>query len=218
MQEYTTVVSVVPKPDLVQGLREHERLVHWVVRRQWLGGLSYAEAVQIGTPYPLLWVGRIALWRALQHYDVRRGTAFSSYAVPAIARAVWRAVAQAQPREVFTPHPPQEAPDLDEEVQRSLLYAALYPLVASLPEPLGYVIVAHYGLDGHPVQTFAAIGQSLGVTRQRVQQLEAFALLWLAHPARSLPLRKLLDRNSVADYGAYLARLRTWLRARRGAR
>lgn len=209
MNQYTTIASLVPKPDIVQGLSEHERLVHWVVRRQWLGSLSYAEAVQIG---------RIALWRALQRYDVRRGTAFSSYAVPAIARAVWRAVAQAQPGEVFTPHPPQEAPDLDEEVQRSLLHAALYPLVAGLPEPLGYVIVAHYGLDGHPVQTFAAIAQSLGVTRQRVQQLEAFALLWLAHPARSLSLRKLLDRNNVADYGAYLARLRTWLRARRGRR
>jgi hypothetical protein len=41
---------------MAQALAEHERLVHWVVRRQWLGELSYAEAVQ---------AGRIALWRAL---------------------------------------------------------------------------------------------------------------------------------------------------------
>jgi len=209
MQKYTTVTSVVSKSDLVQSLAEHERLVHWVVRRQWLGGLSYAEAVHIG---------RIALWRALQHYDVRRGTAFSTYAVPAIARAVWRAAARAESREILIPYPPKEAPDLDEEAQRGLIHAALCHLLASLPQPLGYVIVAHYGLDGHPAQTFAAIGQALGVTRQRVQQLQAFALLWLAHPAHSLPLRQLLDRNTVADYCAYLARLRTWLRARRGRR
>ena len=74
------------------------------------------------------------------------------------------------------------------------------------------------GLDDRPAETFSAIGQSLGVTRQRVQQLEAFALLWLAHPAHSVPLRQLLDRNTIADYQAYLARLRAWLRARRGAR
>jgi len=103
-------------------------------------------------------------------------------------------------------------------VQRSLVHDALYHVLEKLPPPLGYVILAHYGLDGRPVQTFAAIGQSLGVTRQRVQQLEAFALLWLAHPAHSLLLRQLLDCNTVADYRAYLTRLRTWLRARRRAR
>lgn len=209
MKQYTIVVSLVHKLDMVESLATHERLVHWVVRRQWLGGLSYAEALH---------VGRIALWRALQGYDARRGTAFSTYAVPAIARAVWRAVAQAQSREILMPHPPQEAPDLDEEVQRSLIRDALQHMVESLPRPLDYVIVAHYGLDGRPAQTFAAIGQSLGVSRQRVQQLEALARLYLAHPAHSLPLRQLLDSNAVADYHAYLARLRTWLRARRGAR
>ena len=36
-----------------------------------------------------------------------------------------------------------------------------------------------------------------------------------AAPAHSLPLRKLLDKNSPADYQAYLARLRQWLRAQR---
>ena len=209
MKQYSTVVFLVHKPDSVESLAAHERLVHWVVRRQWLGGLSYAEALH---------VGRIALWRALQRYDARRGTAFSTYAVPAIARAVWRAVAQAQSREILMPHPPQAPPDLDEEAQRSLVHDALYHIVENLPHPLSYIILAHYGLDGRPAQTFAVIGQFLGVTRQRVQQLEAFALLWLAHPAHSLPLRQLLDGNTVADYCAYLARLRTWLRAKRGAR
>ena len=92
----------------------------------------------------------------------------------------------------------------------------MYRLLARLPRPLDYVIVTRYGLHGRPVQTFAAIGQALGVTRQRAHQLHTEALLWLAHPAHSLALRKLLDQNTVADYQAYLARLRAWLRARRG--
>jgi len=209
MREHTTFPSVRGGPEIVHALAEHKGLVHWVVRRQWLGVLPYAEALH---------VGRIALWRALQCYDPTRGTAFSTYAVPAIQRAVWRAVAQAQPhpQEVLTPNPPQqETPDLDQAAERALIHQALYRLVARLPHPLDYVIVTRYGLHGRPAQTFAAIGRALGVTRQRAHQLHTEALLWLAHPAHSLALRKLLDKNTVADYQAYLARLRAWLRARR---
>ena len=211
MQQCSTTSSIWHMPDLAQALAEHERLVHWVVRRQWLGELSYAEAVQ---------AGRIALWQALRRYDPQRGYAFSTYAVPAIARAIWRAVAQAQPRaqEVLTPHPPQAAPDLDEVVESSLLHRALHRLLRRLPRPLYEVIVARYGLNGEPPQTFAAIGRTLGVTRQRAHQLHIEALLWLAHPAHSVEVRRLLGCNTVADYRVYLARLRTWLRARRGQR
>jgi RNA polymerase sigma factor (sigma-70 family) len=211
VSEYTTFPSLRHEPRLAQALARHERLVHWVVRRQWLGELSYAEALQ---------VGRIALWRALLGYDVTRGTAFSTYAVPAIARAIWRAVAQARPHpaEILTPYPPQEAPDLEEVAERTLVDRALQRLVVRLPHPLLYVIVVHHGLHGRPPQTFTAIGQTLGVTRQRAHQLHNEALLWLAHPAHSLALRQLLDRNTITDYQAYLARLRHWLRARRGHR
>ena len=211
MREYTTFSSIWHGPEFAQALAEHEGLVHWVVRRQWLGDLPYAEALH---------VGRVGLWRALLRYDPTRGTAFSTYAVPAIQRAIWRAVAQAQPdpQELLTPHPPQEAPDLEEAAERALVGQALHRLVARLPRPLDYVIVTRYGLHGHPPRTFATIGQTLGLTRQRAHQLHSEAILWLAHPAHSLALRKLLDKNTVADYQAYLARLRTWLRARRGIR
>jgi RNA polymerase sigma factor (sigma-70 family) len=211
MRDYTTFPSIWHEPGIAQALAKHEGLVHWVVRRQWLGDLPYAEALR---------VGRVALWRALLRYDPTRGTAFSTYAVPAIERAIWRAVAQAQPhpQELLTPHPPQEAPDLEEATERTLVGESLHRLVARLPRPLDYVIVTRYGLHGRPPHTFATIGQALGLTRQRAHQLHTEALLWLAHPAHSLALRKLLDRNTVADYQAYLARLRIWLRARRGMR
>lgn len=84
MREYTPFPSIRHEPDIAQALAKHEGLVHWVVRRQWLGDLPYAGALH---------VGRIGLWQALQRYDPSRGAAFSTYAVPAIKRAVWRAVA-----------------------------------------------------------------------------------------------------------------------------
>ena len=64
-------------------MEEHDGLVHAVVRRQVLGDLPYAEAVQ---------AGRIGLWRAILRYDPDRGFAFSTYAWTCIVHHVWRAV------------------------------------------------------------------------------------------------------------------------------
>lgn len=209
MSEYTT--SAVDRH-----LEQHENLVHWVVHRQWLGSLPYLEAVQ---------AGRIGLWHALQGYDPDRGLAFATYAVPAIRRAVWRAVTQAQAHEM----PPcaglsavsscslDTAQALD-TVEHGQVCDALYALVRSLPGRLAYVIVARYGLGGDEPQTWPAIARGLHVTRQRVQQLHAEALLWLAHPARSMQLRRLLGRNTLADYRLYQAQLRAWQRASRRKR
>jgi RNA polymerase sigma factor (sigma-70 family) len=208
MYHDTTSCGVRPAQAVNQALVEHERLVHWVVRQQGLGGLSYAAAVQ---------AGRLALWRAIQGYDPQRGVAFSSYAVPAIRRAVWQAVAAAQPPagEVLCAQPPQVVAEPEGIVWERLVAGALRQLVAQLPERLRTVIVAHYGLAAAPPQTFTAIGQALGVTRQRAQQLHVEALRWLAHPAHALELRQLLARNSAADYRAFLAQQRRWLRRRR---
>ena len=66
---------------------EHEGLVHYVVRQQWRGSLSYVEAIH---------AGRIGLWRSIMKYDLQRGHRFVSYASVAIRRQVWRAVKEAE--------------------------------------------------------------------------------------------------------------------------
>ena len=212
MEQYSAFSSGQHEIDLNRAVMRHEKLVRWVVNRQRWEGLAWADVLQ---------VGRIGLWRALQRYDPGRGTAFSGYAVPAIERAVWRAVvlARRQPPEELTPHPPQEAPDLDAHVERVLSYEALYRLVAALPHRRWrVVIVTHYGLDGRPSQSLSELARAWGVAPQRIFQLRTEALLWLGHPARSGTLRQLLDHNRVADYQAYLARYRRWQRMKRGRR
>jgi RNA polymerase sigma factor (sigma-70 family) len=212
MKEYSAHSTDPHEVDFNRSILKHEKLVGWVVRRQWSGGLLYADMLQ---------EGRVGLWRALQGYDPERGTAFSTYAVPAIARAVWRAVslAQRKPPEQLTPHPPQEAPDLEEHVERVISYELLYGLVTALPRRRWRaVIVTHYGLDGRPAQTLSEIARAWGVTPQRIFQLRTEALLWLAHPARSGALRQLLGCNTVAHYQGYLARQRRWQRMTRGRR
>jgi len=83
---------------------QHERLVHYIVRRQWRGSLSYAEAVH---------ERRIGLWRAILGYDPQRGATFSTCASVAIARWLWRAVCKAtnKARAAPTPSPAIVLPD-----------------------------------------------------------------------------------------------------------
>lgn len=179
----------------------HAGLVRWVVRRQWLGELSWQEALQ---------AGRIGLWHALAHFDGGRGTRFSTYAVPAIERAVWAAVAaqrrQAEVGRVLAGRAVARAAVAPEAwVEQVELATLVQRLVGGLPPRLRQVVVGRFGLDGTAPQTLAALGQRLGVTRQRVQQLEVEALAWLAQPAHSLALRRWLGRAERADYRRTLA-------------
>jgi hypothetical protein len=99
-----------------------------------------------------------------------------------------------------------ESIDLDEVIDTAQVRSLLVNLVDGLPPRLRQVVIAHHGLDDSPPQTFATIGQALGISRQRVHQLHNAAILWLAHPAHSLPLRRALGRHSRADYQKTLAR------------
>lgn len=210
MEQYSVLSTNAHEDDLNQAILRHERLVRWVARRQWTGDLPLEDVWQ---------VGRIGLWNALQRYDPARGTAFSTYAVPAITRSIWRAVslAQRKPPEELSPQPPQEAPDLEDHVERVISYDVLHRLVAALPRRRWRaVVIAHYGLDGRPPQTLTEIARAWGVKPQRIFHLRTEALLWMAHPARSWALRQLRGCNTVADYQVYLARQRRWRRMIRG--
>lgn len=199
-------------------MARHEALVRWVVRRQWLGPLPFPDACQ---------EGRIGLWHALARYDPRRGTAFSTYAVPAIAHAVWRAVAAAQREGRREPLALGDAEREDpgacaepwmEPLDLPPLRGLLDALLAQLSPRSRQALVAHYGLDGQPAQSFTEIGRAWGVSRQRVQQLHRKALVDLAHPAHSRTLRRFLGYTSRQDYRLALERLRRQARARRHLR
>lgn len=187
----------------------HDGLVQAVVRRQVLGHLPFAEALQ---------AGRQGLWQAIRGFAPRRGVAFSTYAWPAIQRQIWRAV------KVYHRTLPPLAVDAAAPVQDpALLWEAtcvhtmLYDLVARLPTPrLRYIVVARYGLTGTPLATYRQIGAVLGLSEERVRQLHTEALVWLRHPAHSQQLRSLLGRHTLADYEAAEAQAQRWLRQRGG--
>ncbi len=137
----------------------HDGLVQAVVRRQVLGDLPFAEALQ---------AGRIGLWRAIQGYDPKHGTAFSTYAWPCIVRHVWRAV-KVHSR-FHSPLVPSDGlsslagsdPALAWEA--TAVEQALHYLVQCLPGRLCYV-VARYGLDGTLPTTYRRKGTHLSGRR-----------------------------------------------------
>lgn len=198
--------------DSLNGLMvEHDGLVHAVVRRQVLGNLPFAEALQ---------AGRIGLWRAILGYDPQRGVAFSTYAWPCIMRQVWQAVKRAgrtAPQPVMVPASPvtwEQDPAVVWEV--SVIHSALRDLVGRLSARLRYIIMARYGLAGDPAATYREIGAVLGLSGERARQLHTEALVWLRHPAHSQHLRSLLDRHTLADYEEADAQAQRWLRQRGG--
>lgn len=192
-------------------MAKHDGLVHAVVRKQFLGDLSYAEAVQ---------AGRVGLWRAIQGYDPQRGYAFSTYAWPSIARRIWRAVKQ-ESRFHSSPGIVTHSPavwELSPAVvwEAFLVHLALYDLVKRLSVRLRKVVVARYGLAGNAPSSYRELGRRIELSHERARQLHTEALVWLRHPAHSQQLRSLLGRHTAADYEAADARAQHWLRKRGG--
>ena len=188
-------------------MAQHDGLVHAVLRRQWGGTLSYEECLH---------AGRIGLWQAIQGYDPTRGTAFSSYAWPAIAHQIWRAVRLATAR----PLPPlasaDQPPDPDATLLGHEVSDTLHALVRQLPAPLRQVVVSYYGLADQPPHTFRQIGRQIGLSHEAVRLRLWAALVWLRHPSHSLPLRQLLDLNTVRQYQHADDLAQAWLRKRGG--
>jgi RNA polymerase primary sigma factor len=92
---------------------------------------------------------------------------------------------------------------------------ALHDLVARLPEKLGQVITAYYGLNDTPPAWLRQIGTSLGVSAERVRQLRQEALVWLRPPGHSDSLRTWLGRQQVSDYEQAYQQAQAWRQSRR---
>jgi RNA polymerase sigma factor (sigma-70 family) len=192
-------------------LRQHEGLVHVIIRRSWVGSTEYDDLLQ---------EGRIGLWRAICGYDVQRGVAFSTYAWPIIERQIWRAVAQneRQTTAPLSPWPQASDPEAAAIVawQAAAVGAALEQALSHLSPCARQVMTAAYGLDGQPACSLAAIGRRYGVSRERVRQWRNDALVLLRLPAIAGQLAILTDQNTRSAYQRRQQLSQRWLRRRRG--
>ena len=193
-----------------EAMERHTKLIHAFIQRQGGGNLPYEDALQ---------AGRIGLWRAIRGYDPSRGFSFSTYAWIAIQRAIHQAVKAERPpptlgMEALNDH--GYALDLDAEIDQALVMEALNDLVTRLPARLRRIIKGRYGLAGRRVCGLKELGTELGLSAERIRQLQQEALAWLRHPAHSMEVRSLMGRNSAQDYRRALSQNAAWHRKQRG--
>lgn len=187
-------------------VREHSGLIPALLRRVGHAGVAYGELVQ---------EGRLALWRAVLGFNPERGVCFATYGGLAIERALWGAVRRARRDTTVTLLTVTVPEAWAMHSQRPEVQAALRAVVAQLPERLGAVVTALYGLDGQAPCTQAALGRAWGLSGERIRQLHMAALVTLRHPGVSGPLYQLCERDTRAAYLQALHSNRVWQRRRR---
>ncbi|HUK44282.1 MAG TPA: sigma-70 family RNA polymerase sigma factor, partial [Gaiellaceae bacterium] len=82
----------------------------------------------------------------------------------------------------------ERAESPDQATADSARHTELEAALNSLEPRMRYVLARRYGLDGEASQTLEELGSDLGITRERVRQLENKALRELRRTAPSLKL------------------------------
>ncbi len=82
----------------------------------------------------------------------------------------------------------------DEEVTSAMLRELLQDILQDLPPREVRILQLRYGLVDGETYTLEEVGKKLGVTRERVRQIEAQALSRLRHPTHSRRLKDFLKR------------------------
>jgi RNA polymerase primary sigma factor len=83
----------------------------------------------------------------------------------------------------------KESPAPDAEAVAALLAGEVRDLLATLTPRERKVVRFRFGLEGARPLTLQEVGRTLGVTRERVRQIEQEALRKLAQPAQARRLR-----------------------------
>ncbi|TWT76129.1 RNA polymerase principal sigma factor HrdA [Posidoniimonas polymericola] len=156
-------------------IRSNLRLVYAVVKKT-LGSnstLGFDEFVSDGV---------CTLMNAVEKFDYSRGFRFSTYAYRSVARTVYRAMLAAQKEEsrlardaedwAFEQQP-EESPSLAHDVVGERLRSAAAAMVDKLDRREQLIIRSRYALGAHrKVRSFQDIANRLGISKERVRQLE----------------------------------------------
>ena len=149
----------------------HMRLVVSVAKRHARVGYSLPERISDGT---------LALLLAVEGFDFARGNRFSTYATWSIFNAItahdrreWRRNRSvcADTRDLLA-IVPSESERYEQEESRLECKAAVERLLLRLDGRERWVIVNRNGIGGVPEQTLKQIGLDLGISKERVRQIE----------------------------------------------
>jgi RNA polymerase primary sigma factor/RNA polymerase sigma factor len=138
--------------------------------------------------------GNMSLLRAVEKFDFSRGFKFSTYASWAIMKNFARTIPgefkhrdrfRTSQDELFAATQEHRGNPLVEEGQQNTREAQIERILRRLDEREQKIIIGRFGLDhSHEPQTLKEVGASLGVTKERVRQLESRALSKLREAAK----------------------------------
>jgi RNA polymerase primary sigma factor len=137
--------------------------------------------------------GNVALMRAVVLFDYGRGNRFSTYAHHAIRRQLLQRIqAESRRRERFVSGGEEAAAELDrddggairDDERVHVAKRAVLELMPCLTDRERAVIEVRFGLGDHQKpQTYEEIGRRMGVSKERVRQLQMRALQKMARTA-----------------------------------
>jgi RNA polymerase primary sigma factor len=158
-----------------QIIRANLRLVVSIAKKYMVSDQGFFELVSDGN---------VSLIRAVEKFDFARGNKFSTYASWAVMKNFARTIpGERQVRERFrTGHEEvfQTAADIrvdehDAEAVHEQSQLAVRSLLQRLEAREQRILIRRFGLDGDAGQTLEQVGRDLGITKERVRQIEARA-------------------------------------------
>jgi RNA polymerase primary sigma factor len=128
--------------------------------------------------------GNMSLIRAVEKFDYARGNKFSTYASWAIMKNFARTIPEENYRrdrfvtgheEMFEAAADSRADEHGQETDQRLRQEAVTRLLGRLDDRERRIIISRFGIGGADEQTLEQLGRELGVTKERIRQLEARA-------------------------------------------
>jgi RNA polymerase sigma factor (sigma-70 family) len=155
-----------------QIVRANLRLVVSVARKHLRPGLSLMELISDGN---------LTLMRAVESFDFHRGYRFSTYATLALMKGFARSVSQMLSGAREAIHNPMlmasVADGLGNNAARRMIQCdQVSRLLSHLEQRERDVLRAHYGLNEGQPATYEQVGSRMGLSKQRVRQIEQSAL------------------------------------------
>ena len=130
--------------------------------------------------------GNMSLIRASEKFDYSRGNKFSTYASWAIMKNFARTIPdefkhrdrfRTSSEEIFTGHEDRRADNFSAEIDQAARTDQIQKILHTLDQREQQIIVRRFGLDHrYEPLTLKEVGEELGVTKERIRQLEARAL------------------------------------------
>ena len=181
-----------------QIIRANTRLVMAIVKKFVTPRQSFDDMLSDGI---------FTLMQAVEKFDYDRGFRFSTYAYRSIARSAYRTVTTARKEEARSTRDAEEwAFEQEDEHAASgmadKVWSNLRELMASMLDQLDrrerFIIRSRYALGSHrKVRTFQCLADKLGVSKERVRQLEQRAVSKLQAMASELDVDDLFSAAMV---------------------